>query len=397
MTRSSAVSAGDWTDSLGEQNTGEIRAPLRLVLLGDMFMGGSLSMHWADTEFSPFAALREVARNDSVVLCTVETLFHRGPLRPRRSGHLYSPPESAVALERLGLSAASLAHNHAMDFGVRALTRTQELLESRGIATVGCDGAAKQVPGGTVISRNGWRIGFLAYTTSVYHVRSVVSGRFSAGCAPMEKRRMVADVQRLRAECDVLCVALHWGYEFLHVPTQEQRGIAAGLIEQGVDVIIGSHPHVVQGYEFIQGRPAFYSLGNLMFPEYETISGQVQEWARENNQSICAEVTVSTTDGHPTYAVDIVPLEFRFPNVTRLTGVDKEAFEGKLDSWNAALNDRNCELTRAMRTEVSKREKAWRRSLPARLIRRLVYEPLELLLGPHRMAVLRHRLGRRNL
>ncbi|MDZ7607475.1 MAG: CapA family protein [Cyclobacteriaceae bacterium] len=76
----------------------------------------------------------------------------------------------------------------------------------------------------------------------------------------------------LRIQKLLLYVTLHWGVEYQHIPTLTQRQKATELIEAGTDAIIGHHPHVIQSYERIKGKPVFYSIGNLIFDNPRNIT-----------------------------------------------------------------------------------------------------------------------------
>ncbi len=372
--------------------------PLHLVLLGDIFLGGDLTPKWREPGFDPFSRLHALVEPGSVLMATVETVFRRGPLRPRRSGHLYGPPESVESLKRLGLTVAGFAHNHAMDFGSRAMLKSVELLRANGIECIGCGWNQREASTGCIVERNGLRLGFLAYTSGAYHVRSVLAGACSVGSAPIDPKRMAADIRRLRSAADVVCVSLHWGFEYIHVPHPDQRRLASYLVENGADVILGSHPHTVQGYEIIAGKPVFYSMGNLVFPEYEKLYGDRHTWGPENDLSLMADIRISRDEsGGRRFDVSIIPLRFRFPEVTVLTGTERQRFEDDLALWCAALRQEagGREIMSRGLEEMKRRDRAWRHSFPRRMARRMFYEPLELLLGPHRMDAVRHYLSRR--
>lgn len=358
---------------------------LRLILLGDIFLGGELTSYWHDPHFDPFHRLHRLRRENDIIFANVETVFYRGPLRPFRSGHLWSPPESVRALTRLPLDVAGYANNHTMDFGAHAMMVSIELLESRGIACIGSGLTPDQASRGCIIEKNGLRVGFLAYTTSAFHVRAITAGPWSVGCAPMKQKKMRYDILRLRPKVDVLCVSLHWGYEFLHVPHPNQRTLAMRLIEWGADVIMGTHPHVVQGYESIEGRPVFYSLGNCIFPGYERLDGLHRSRQKDENRAIVGLVEIRKKAGSLSFNMSVIPIEFKFPYVQFLMGHEKREFENDLILWNQALNGEGLSspiFSEAM-VEMKRRDKVWNKTRLKRILRRFIWEPLMTLLGPH--------------
>ena len=76
---------------------------------------------------------------------------------------------------------------------------------------------------------------------------------------------LVDEIKKLREQCDYLVVYVHWGIERSERPEDYQRSLGKQYIDAGADVVIGSHPHVLQGVEYYKGKPIVYSLGNFIF------------------------------------------------------------------------------------------------------------------------------------
>ena len=83
------------------------------------------------------------------------------------------------------------------------------------------------------------------------------------------KETVKEDIQNIRDKVDVLIVAMHWGVEYTHTPTAYEEDMANFLAEQGVDIVIGTHPHVIQPVEWIDDTIVFYSLGNFISAQYQ--------------------------------------------------------------------------------------------------------------------------------
>ena len=112
---------------------------------------------------------------------------------------------------------------------------------------------------------NGRTLGFLAasrvFPVVSWNVENAQPGVFSA----YDPSRLIAAVSEARSHCDFLCVYVHWGIERSTKPEQYQISMAHALIDAGADAVIGAHPHVLQGVEYYNGKPVFYSLGNFIF------------------------------------------------------------------------------------------------------------------------------------
>lgn len=174
---------------------------------------------------------------------------------------LSAPFEVADALREIGFNAATLANNHMADKGADGIRLTLEALESRGFATAGAHAA--DAPNYAILEKQGIRIGLLSYTYGT-------NGGIPAGWTidRIGTDRITADVQALRPQCDFLAVAMHWGEEYQTTPSEGQQEFAHLLADLDVDLILGSHPHVMQPAEWLTQPDGgetlcIYSLGNF--------------------------------------------------------------------------------------------------------------------------------------
>ncbi|MDO5106376.1 CapA family protein [Capnocytophaga sp.] len=180
-----------------------------------------------------------------------------------------SPDALAVACLQSGIDALVTANNHSCDGGKVGITRTLQVLDSLGIARTGTftDEADREKNNLLVLEKNGIRIGILNYTYGTNGLpvpEPTIVNR-------IDYPTMRADIQKAKQQqLDKLIVMIHWGVEYQLQQSEKQETIAAFLFDNGVDVIVGGHPHVVQPMEF---RPATslhkerfvaYSLGNFV-------------------------------------------------------------------------------------------------------------------------------------
>jgi poly-gamma-glutamate synthesis protein (capsule biosynthesis protein) len=198
-------------------------------------------------------------------------------------------PRGVAALSGARFNVMSVANNHAMDAGYTGLLDTIEHLTSAGIATVGAgaDIAAARRP--VIIERQGLTVGFLAYTCvyppgfearvsrpgcATVTVHSVYRGEQAQhGTRPVvltmvdprEKLALLEDVRRLREQVDVLAVSVHWGIHCMPAElTDYERELGHALVDNGADVILGHHQHILKGIELYRGKPIFYGLGHFL-------------------------------------------------------------------------------------------------------------------------------------
>jgi poly-gamma-glutamate synthesis protein (capsule biosynthesis protein) len=167
-------------------------------------------------------------------------------------------PSTVTVLLQGGFDIVSLANNHALNSGLDALIETIGHLEDAGISYVG---AAREEPHASdpvFLEARGARIGSLAYTDLAAHHSS--QSKVGPGLTKLQTQ-----VAAAKAGCDLLVVSFHWGVEDSDVPTERQVAVAHASIDSGADLVVGHHPHVLQGAEIYRNRLILYSVGDFIF------------------------------------------------------------------------------------------------------------------------------------
>lgn len=184
------------------------------------------------------------------------------PVAAASPGHeFYHDRDALAALRRAGVTVVSLANNHMMDLGVAGLEATLEACAAAGLRTVGAGADLEQATRPLVLEARGRRVGMLAYATP--HPGS--AGPDRAGVAPFVPDSVRRDVRALRARADLVVVHAHWGSMYVDDPPPYVLDWAALLADLGVDLVVGHHPHVLQGIERRGRTLVAYSLGDLVF------------------------------------------------------------------------------------------------------------------------------------
>lgn len=202
------------------------------------------------------------------------------------------------ALKKHNFDIVSLANNHAFDFGPGACADMEAQLEALGVETVGTGKNLEESRQLKVIEREGVRFGFLAYSSRTTK-GSAYADTDSPGVAPLDVELVLEDVARYRQKVDHLVVSLHWGVEYAEYPTPDQMKIGHSIIDAGARLIIGHHPHIIQGYEKYKDGVILYSLGNFCDSDLEwqgldkIYRARLKEADRE---SILAKVRFSATE-----------------------------------------------------------------------------------------------------
>lgn len=175
------------------------------------------------------------------------------------------PEDKVSVLQAIGPDIVALANNHALDYGEEALLDTCRVLDSAGIFHVGAGenlDAAKKLE---VIEAGGKKFGFLA-ASRVFPKGYWAAGEEHAGMlTAYDSTVLLEEIKKAKETCDFLTVYVHWGIEKSTTPESYQRTLGQQYIDAGTDLVIGSHPHVLQGIEYYKGKPIVYSLGNFIF------------------------------------------------------------------------------------------------------------------------------------
>ncbi|MDA0524646.1 CapA family protein [Methanococcoides alaskense] len=177
-----------------------------------------------------------------------------------KSVQLRGSESSVDGLISAGFDVMSIANNHILEHGERSLIRTQELLSNSDIKTVGVSENKKRSRDLVILDRNGISFGFLAYCL----VRDETSY-----CSVEDPQDIVSDIKKVKDDVDILIVSLHWGNEFVRKPSPDEFSLAHDIIDAGTDLILGHHPHVLQGVERYNNGVIVYSMGNFVFDMWQ--------------------------------------------------------------------------------------------------------------------------------
>lgn len=214
-----------------------------------------------------FAPVKKLVSDADFAVVNLET-----PLggKPYRGYPCFSAPDSyAEALIESGFDLLLTANNHTLDARDRGLKRTVNVLDSLAIPHIGTylNTSSREAEIPLIIDIKGFKVGFLNYTYGT----NGISIQGDAVVDYIDRELIASDISATRrAGAEIICVAVHWGDEYKLLPNASQKSLANWLCEQGVDIIFGGHPHVIQPMELIDnpktGRKTaiFYSLGNFI-------------------------------------------------------------------------------------------------------------------------------------
>ena len=247
--------------------------PFTLLATGDVIPYPSIMTQAADDaggedyDFRPmFAAVAPTVAAADIALCHLETPL--GPQSGPFTGYpsFQSPPGLAAALRDVGYDGCSTASNHALDSGTDGVRRTLDALDGAGLHYAGTARTRAESGRPAVLSAGGARVAHLSYT---YGSNAAVPADAPWSLDLLDPRRVVADARAARrGGADVVVVSLHWGTEWQQEPDAGQRRLADRLTRsrsgdrKDIDLIVGTHNHVPQPYEKVNGTWVVYGLGD---------------------------------------------------------------------------------------------------------------------------------------
>ncbi len=245
-----------------------------LSIVGDVMLGRRVAEASGD---DPGQTLRPTAkrlRSAEITVGNFEgTLSDDGPAT-QGGDSFHASPRVLPGLRRSGFDLVSLANNHVGDYGPRALRQTLDTFADADLPVVGAGRDLARARRPVVLTRDGVRVGFLA-TDSIGETPGATRDRGGTNrlnmpprTGPLNERqleRITGDIARLAERVDVVVVLPHWGTQYTHVPEQSQRRAARAFVAAGADLVIGGHPHWVQGWETFGSGIVVHSLGNFVF------------------------------------------------------------------------------------------------------------------------------------
>jgi poly-gamma-glutamate synthesis protein (capsule biosynthesis protein) len=262
----------------------------------------------------PFKNVLDIFKNDDVTVVNLETTFTDAEKRAVKEFRFRGEPGYAEILGMSSIEAVNIANNHTHDYLEEGFKDTIDNLKSASIGYFGKDYKyIKEV--------KGVKLGFLGYT-GWSDSRSV-------------RDTIYSDIQELKGQCRIVVVSFHWGTERMNYPNTTQQNLGRFCIDSGADLVLGHHPHVIQGIETYKGKNIVYSMGNFSY-------GGHKNPADKDTFIFKARFRIS---GKEVYPVDseIIPCSisstksYNNYQPTPLSGSDGERVINRLKQYSSAL------------------------------------------------------------
>lgn len=216
-----------------------------------------------------------------------------------------SPKEFGSYMVSKGFNLVSTANNHCLDKGFTGVQSSRDFWNAQtNVLMSGTNSTEEEHNVIPSIEINGIKIAFLAYCENTNGIEPDYS--WEVNYFPGHEEEMLNKVTQAKSENDVVIVSMHWGTEYSHEVNDTQFTLAYELTKAGADVVVGNHPHVIQPFQWVNDKPVFYAMGNLISTQLnqENLVGMCASLDITKNEdgsividNVCADLTYTTMEG----------------------------------------------------------------------------------------------------
>ncbi|MEC0180836.1 CapA family protein [Paenibacillus peoriae] len=246
---------------------GEASPTVTLHFAGDVQFSGKVEQRLEKNGFDfPYQYLGNLFRKDDLTIANLETPVTTGGVGALNKTYVYkSSPKALTALAAAGIDAVNLANNHILDQGIGGLMDTLKYLDGQGIAHAGAGRNAQEAYAPHYFERKGIKIALLGATRVIPDANWNAGAKQPGVAGAYDSTAIVKSIREARRQADLVIVIAHWGKERATTLEPHQTELSHAFIDAGADLVIGGHPHVLQGMEQYKGKWIAYSTGNFIF------------------------------------------------------------------------------------------------------------------------------------
>jgi len=287
----------------------EANKSLSLLFFGDLMLDRDIALK-TKQEGLAFLFVKiqdsDLFQKRDLIACNLEGAVTNGAQHypPDNNYDFAFSPEIVGQLKNYGFNFFNLANNHIADQGQRGLNETKQNLDLLGFDYSGCPDGQIAECSGKIIQIKNWQIGLVG---------------FSMVYTKLDQEKLQKTIEEMADKTDLVIVNIHWGQEYQDRFNQQQQSIAHKLVDFGADIVVGHHPHVVQGIEIYKDKPIFYSLGNFIFDQY---------FSQDTQQGLAVLVGINADQRR----FSLIPLTSRRGQVELTADKDRADFFSKLSA-----------------------------------------------------------------
>jgi poly-gamma-glutamate synthesis protein (capsule biosynthesis protein) len=238
---------------------------LSIIAVGDIMtdrnVGRAIASRGAE---SILAKVRDVTADADISVANLENPLSTAGPHDAPACVFRALPETVKVLLDGGFDVVSLANNHTLNAGREGVLQTLNVLEKNSIQYCGAwrDKSKIGEPTYATAGEGPVRLGFIGITDLSF-------GHGSYNKVSADRSNLAAQIKQAKQHCDLVVVSVHWGDEYKPLPNQRQRNTAHAAIDADADLVLGHHPHTLEGIEAYKGKPILYSMGNFVFDQRE--------------------------------------------------------------------------------------------------------------------------------
>lgn len=256
------------SDSEATEESEPMSSAVTLSFAGDVHFSEQYIAAYEKSGISAFAdeEMLSLMQNADLFMLNHEFVFSlRGEAMTDKEYTLRNDPKYVKILQELGTDIAGIANNHVLDFGQEAFLDMLDTLKQADIEYVGGGENLAEASSPVVHTINGQTFAVFAATRVSPSYDWYAAAKRPGILQTYDATALNNAISESESKYDHTIVFVHWGIERNETPEEYQQKLAKGYIDAGADLVIGCHPHVLQGFEYYQGVPIIYSLGNYLF------------------------------------------------------------------------------------------------------------------------------------
>lgn len=306
------ISASNKTNlvSSNTPNIPEKTDRITISFVGDILLAGNVENKINSSGINyPFEMVKdELSKADFTIANLENPVGVSGKPKANKKYTFRAKPKTLDGVVFSGIDILSLANNHILDYGKSAFEETLSNIKERELNYIGAGIDEDEAYAPYIAYKNGKRIAFFGASRVIPAVNWYAGKNYSGVAGVYNANKLIEEIKKFDSK-DIVVVYLHWGEEREIFPNDILRGLARNLIDNGADIVVGTHPHVLQGFEYYKDKLIAYSLGNFVFTNH-------------NNDSIILNTTFNL-DGSMESA-KIVPCKINYYRPMVIKGVEEK-------------------------------------------------------------------------
>lgn len=295
-------------------------AKVSLAFTGDVIFAGNVETILKTNGYDyPYRDIAELLQKPDFTIANLETPITARGEQQQKQYTYRSSPDALPAFKAAGFDVVNLANNHILDYGQDGLLDTLRALDGAKILHTGAGKNLEDAYRPVIVEKDGIKIAFLGFSHKVPD-NSWKAGVNHPGTTQLyDPKQAIKTIQETNEQADLVVVMAHWGEERAEKPLEEHRKMARSFIDAGADLIIGTHPHVLQGLETYQGKWIAYSLGNFLF----TTNDHAPSWETAVLQADCSKEGACS--------ITLTPLWNQYAHLKKMEDADAQTLFRRLE------------------------------------------------------------------